>query len=83
MSVNAHHTTHFYIAFEFYYSLPTRVVAIQEGVLTKFCILIKIFCFQTNLDQTWSDYTHDWTENKFFLSVCKNLAGPLLKFQQL
>ena len=74
------------------YTLPTRVTEISEGVLPKFCILIKKFCFQSNLDQTWSDFSthehcnltkfgHDWTENKNFLSVCKILEGLLLKFQ--
>ena len=49
----------------------------KKGVLLKFCILIKIFCFKSNLDQTWSDcstheycnltkFGQDWTENKKF-----------------
>ena len=28
-------------------------------------------------------FGQDWTENKFFLSECKILAGPLLKFRRL
>ena len=28
-------------------------------------------------------FGQDWTENKNFLSVCKILAGPLLKLRQL
>ena len=29
----------------------------REGVLPKFCILMKTFCFQSNLNQTWSNYS--------------------------
>ena len=72
------------------YKELTRIAEIQKGVLPKFCILIRIFCFQSNLDQTWSDCsTHEncnltkigqnWTENKNFLSVCKILTRPFLK----
>ena len=55
---------------------------------------VKFFCFQSNLNQTWSNcstheycnlvnFGHDWTENKNFLSLCKILSGPLLKLCQL
>ena len=49
---------------------------------------------QRQFDQTWSDcstieyynltkFGQDWTKNKNCSSVCKILAGPLLKFQLL
>ena len=54
----------------------------KKGVLTTFWRIIKIFCFQSNLDQTWSDcsthecydltkFVQDWTENKKKLLYAK------------
>ena len=50
----------------------------RKGSLLLFGLVIKFFCFESNLDQTWSDcITHeycnltlfgqDWTENKKIL----------------
>ena len=52
-----------------------EAVFFKKGVLTTFWPMIKIICFQSNLDQTWSDcsshecynlteFDQDWTENK-------------------
>ena len=54
----------------------------KKGVLTTFWPIIKIFCFQSNLDQTWSDcsthecynlteFGQDWTKSKSFLLLAK------------
>ena len=50
----------------------------KKGVLTTFWPIIILFCFQSNLDQTWSDcstyeyynlteFGQDWTEKKNLL----------------
>ena len=82
------------LEFNFWNSCLLEARKFKKGVLLKFCILIKFFCFQSNHDQSWSDcstheycnltkFGQDWTENKNFLSVCKILVGPLLKFRRL
>ena len=54
----------------------------KKGVLTTFWPIIIFFCFQSNIDQTWSDCTthecynltkfgQDWTENSKFLLWAK------------
>ena len=52
--------------------------------------MIKIICFQSNLDQTWSDcsthecynlteFDQDWTENKKIIIGQKVVRTPVLK----
>ena len=60
----------------------------KKKVILKFSIVIILFCFQSNIEQTQSncsthDYCNltkfgqDWTENNKFLLQCKNLVGLL------
>ena len=70
------------------YTLPTRVTEISEGVLPKFCILIKKFCFQSNLDQIWSDCSsHEYYNLTKFGQVrtpfLKNLTSRNMSLAQL
>ena len=57
----------------------------RKGSLLLFGLVIKIFCFESNLDQTWSDcssheyynlnkFGHDWTEIKFFFIKMQNFG---------
>ena len=47
----------------------TNKIDIDESERYEYCNLTK--------------FGQDWTENQIFLSVCKILAGPLLKLRQL
>ena len=59
--------------------------------MPKFCILLNCFCFQSNLDQTWSDcsthecynltkFGQDWTENKKKIIIGQKVVRiPFLK----
>ena len=63
----------------------------RKGSLLLFGLVIKIFCFESNLDQTWSDcstheyynltlFGQDWTQNKKdLLQGQKVVRIPFLK----
>ena len=48
----------------------------KKGTSFAIFVLLIEFCNLTKFGQ-------DWTENENFSSVCKILAGPLLKFRRL
>ena len=58
----------------FIYKQLVHILSTKKGVLQKFCILMKNFCFQSNLDQFWPDCrTHEYCNLTKFGQKTKNL----------